>query len=47
MNRYIFIPIKETNWLISKVMCVILFDVFNGSSLVKKLVGKEMSNISY
>ena len=27
---------KETNWLISKGMRVLLFDVFNGCSLVKK-----------
>ena len=36
INRYIFSSIKETNWLISKGMCVLLFDVFNGCSLVKK-----------
>ena len=35
-NRYILNSIKETNWLISKGMCVLLFDVFNGYSLVKK-----------
>ena len=28
-------------------MCVLLFDVFNGSSLVKKLIGKGMPNIYY
>ena len=28
-------------------MCVILFDVFNGCSVVKKLIGKGMSNIYY
>ena len=28
MNRYIFSSIKETNWLINKGMCVVLFDVF-------------------
>ena len=26
-------------------MCVLLFDVFNGCSLVKKSIGKEMSTI--
>ena len=35
---------KETNWLISKGMCALLFDVFNGGSLVKKWIGKRMSN---
>ena len=30
-------PIKETNVLLSKGMCVLLFDVFNGCSLVKKI----------
>ena len=28
-------------------MCVLLFDVFNGCSLVKKSIGKGMSNIYY
>ena len=28
-------------------MCVLLFDVFNGYSLVKKYIGKGMSNIYY
>ena len=28
-------------------MCVILFDVFDGCSLVKKQIGKEMSNVYY
>ena len=28
-------------------MCFILFDVFNGCSVVKKLIGKGMSNIYY
>ena len=28
-------------------MCVLLFGVFNGCSLVKKQIGKEMSNIYY
>ena len=28
-------------------MCVLLFDVFNGFSLVKKQIGKGMSNIYY
>ena len=27
--------IKQTNWLLSKRMCVHLFDVFHGCSLVK------------
>ena len=31
INRSIFSSIKETNWLISKGICVILFDVFDGS----------------
>ena len=30
INRSIFSSIKETNWLISKGICVILFDVFDG-----------------
>ena len=42
-----FSSIKETNWLVSKGMCVLLFDVFNGSSVVKKYIGKGMSNIYY
>ena len=28
-------------------MCVLLFDVINGWSLVKKQIGKETSNIYY
>ena len=28
-------------------MCVLLFDVFNECSLVKKQIGKGMSNIYY
>ena len=28
-------------------MCVLLFDVFNGYSLVKKQIGKGMSSIYY
>ena len=36
MNHYIFSSIKEANWFISKGMCVLLFDVFSGCSLVKK-----------
>ena len=28
-------------------MCVLLFDVFNGYSSVKKQIGKVMSNIYY
>ena len=28
-------------------MCFILFDVFNGCSVVKKSIGKGMSNIYY
>ena len=35
INSYIFSSIKETNRLISKGMCVFLFDVFNGCSLVQ------------
>ena len=34
----IFSSIKETNWLISNGVCVLLFDAFNGCSLVKKWV---------
>ena len=34
-------------WLISKGMCVLLFDVFNRYSLVKKWTGKGMSKIYY
>ena len=41
INRYIFNSIKETNWLITKAMCVLLFDVFNGCSLLKKEKVKE------
>ena len=29
VNHYIISSIKETNWLIGKVMCVLLFDVFS------------------
>ena len=36
INGYIFSSIKETNWFVSEGMCVLLFDVFNGCSLVKK-----------
>ena len=32
----IFSSIKETNWLISNGVCVLLFDAFNECSLVKK-----------
>ena len=47
-----FSSIKEKNGLISKGMCVLLFDVFNRCSLVhlKKqlgLIGNGMSNIYY
>ena len=28
-------------------MCVLLFDAFNGCSLIRKLIGKGMSNIYY
>ena len=28
INRYIFSSIKETNWIINKEMCVLLFNVF-------------------
>ena len=28
-------------------MCVLLFDGFNGCSLIRKLIGKGMSNIYY
>ena len=41
INRYIFSSIKERNWLISKGMCVLLFEVFNLEKLTfSKLVGK-------
>ena len=33
--------VKETNWLISKGICVLLFEAFNGCSLVKKQKGKK------
>ena len=42
INGYIFSSIKETNWLISKGMCVLLFDVFNGCSLVKNKIYLEL-----
>ena len=38
---------KKTDWLISKWMCVLLFGLFDGCSLVKKYMGKGMSNIYY
>ena len=47
INRYIISSINETNWVISKGMCVYLFDIVNGCSLVKKVIGKGMSNIFY
>ena len=36
INRYTFSSIIETNWLLNKGMCVILFDILNGCSLVNK-----------
>ena len=36
INPYIFSSVKETNCIISKGMCVLLFDDFNGCFLVKK-----------
>ena len=44
--------IKEINRLISNGICVLLFDIFNGGSLVKlkkinRLISKGMSNIYY
>ena len=36
INPYTLSSIKETNWLVSKGMHVILFDIFNECSLVKK-----------
>ena len=33
--------------LVCKGMCVLLFDVFNGCSLVKKWISKGMPNIYY
>ena len=47
INCYIFSSTKETNRSISKGVCFLLFDVFNGCSLVKKQIGKEMLNIYY
>ena len=47
MHLYIFRSIKETNWLISKGMCVLLFDVFKGCFLVKKWIGRGMLYIYY
>ena len=45
----LFSLIKKINRLISKGMCIILFDVFNRCYLVQlnRLIGKEMSNIYY
>ena len=40
-----FSSIKETNRLISKGMCVLLFDLFNGCSLVKKLISSQAFTI--
>ena len=52
MNRYIFSSIKETNWLIIKGMCALLFNVFKYLLLTKtdvlktcgfsKLLGKKI-----
>ena len=36
-----------SNRLISKRMCALLFDVFNGCSLAKHKIGIGMSNIYY
>ena len=44
-NLYIFSSIKEANCLISKGMCVLLFDVLIGCPIVKKYIGEGMSNI--
>ena len=41
---------EETNWLISKGMCVLLCDAFNGFSLsneINRLISKGMSNICH
>ena len=40
-----FCLIKEINWLISKGIYVLLFDVSKRCSLPKKLIGKEISKI--
>ena len=40
-----FSSIKETNRLISKGMCFLLFDLFNGCSLVKKLISSQAFTI--
>ena len=48
INRYIFISVKETNRLINKGMCVLLFDVLHllfkkyclEKLMFSKLVGK-------
>ena len=34
-THYVFNSVKEKNRLISKGMCVLLFDVFNRSSLIQ------------
>ena len=34
-THYVFTSVKEKNRLISKGMCVLLFDVFNRSSLIQ------------
>ena len=38
---------RSSHWLVSKGMCDLLFDVFNGCSLVKKYICKGISNIYY
>ena len=44
INRYISSSIEETNWLISKRLCVLLFEDFNGCSL--KEINRER-NVKY
>ena len=39
INLYIFSSIKDTNWLINKGMCVLLFDGFKHLTLKKADVG--------
>ena len=40
INCYIFSSVKETNWLINKGMCVLLYDVFKHLQLRKTYVFK-------
>ena len=46
INRYIFSSIKETNWIINKEMCVLLFNVFKHLLFKKTDVLKIKLNFS-